>query len=83
MQNRCCNVGCFLINSSIAHAHQLATLKNLFCCRHLLFTWKTHCGLKFNFGQFNQSEICTGVSFTTPEVNADNEVTSHGSEILP
>ena len=32
------------------------------------FTWKTHCGLKFHFGQIVRSEICTEVSFTTPEV---------------
>ena len=40
----------------------------LFHYGHLLFTWKTHCGLKFHFGQFDRSEICTEVSFTTPEV---------------
>ena len=34
----------------------------------LLFTWKTHCGLKFHFGQFDRSEIWTKVSFTLPEV---------------
>ena len=34
---------------------------------NLLFTWKTHHGLKFHFGQINQSEICTEVSFTLPE----------------
>ena len=34
----------------------------------LLFTWKTHCGLKFYFGQFDRSEICIEVSFTPPEV---------------
>ena len=27
----------------------------------LMFTWKTHCGLKFHFG------LCTEVSFTPPE----------------
>ena len=35
---------------------------------HLLFTWKSHCGLKFYFGQFDRSEICTQVSFTSPEL---------------
>ena len=35
---------------------------------HLLFAWKTHCGLKFHFGQFDGSEISTKVSFTPPEV---------------
>ena len=34
----------------------------------MLFTWKAHCGLKFRFGQFDRSEICTEVSFTAPEV---------------
>ena len=40
----------------------------LFHCRHLLFTWKTHCGLKFHFGQIDQSEICTEVNFTSPKL---------------
>ena len=34
----------------------------------LLFTWKTRWGLKFHFGQFDRSELCTEVSFTMPEV---------------
>ena len=29
---------------------------------------KTHCGLKLHFGQYDRSETCTEVSFTTPEV---------------
>ena len=33
-----------------------------------MFTWKTHCGLRFHFDQFDQSEIYTEVSFTTLEV---------------
>ena len=37
-------------------------------CGHLLFTWKTCCGLKFYFGQFDRSGICTEVSFTSPEI---------------
>ena len=40
----------------------------LFHCGHLLFTWKTHCGLKFHFGQTDRSKICTEVSFTSPEL---------------
>ena len=40
----------------------------LFCYEHLLFTWKTHCGLKFHFGQIYRCEICTEVSFTLPEL---------------
>ena len=35
---------------------------------YLLFTWKTHCGLKFHFHQIDRSEICTEVSFTSTEV---------------
>ena len=35
---------------------------------YLLFTWKSHCGLKFHFGQIDQSEICTEVSFNYPEL---------------
>ena len=71
MQNRCCAIGCFLNDSSKAHAHQLATLMilpALFHSGHLLFIWKTHCCLKFYFGQFDRSEICTELSFTLPEV---------------
>ena len=41
---------------------------NMGVLRNLLFTWKTRCGLKFRFGQFDRSEICTEVSSTTPEV---------------
>ena len=63
----------FLNNISKAHAHYLATLMtlinfNLFRCGHLLFIWKTHCDLRFHFGQFDRSEVCTEVSFTPPEV---------------
>ena len=39
----------------------------LFHCADVLFTWKTHCGLKFHFGQIDRSEIYTEVSFTSPE----------------
>ena len=39
----------------------------LFHCGHLLFIWKTHCGLKFHFGQIDQSEICIEVSFASPK----------------
>ena len=61
-------------------------LRNFIHSWHLLFTWKTRCSLKFHFAQFDRSEICTEVSFfhyTRSHVNADNEVTSHRSEILP
>ena len=45
-----------------------------------MFTWKTYRGLKFHFGQIDESEICTDmsgqideseideVSFTSPEL---------------
>ena len=39
----------------------------MFYCGHLMFTWKTHYGLKFHFVQIDQSEICTEVSFTSPK----------------
>ena len=32
-----------------------------------MFTWKTHCSLQYPFGQIDWSEICTDVSFTSPE----------------
>ena len=35
---------------------------------YIIFTWKTHCGLKFHFGQIDRSEICIKVSFTLPEL---------------
>ena len=34
----------------------------------LLMQNRCHCGLKFHFGQFDLSEICTEVSFTYIEV---------------
>ena len=71
MCNRCCAIDCFLNNSSKSHAHYLATLRvcaTLLHCEHLLFTWKSQCGLKFHFCQFDWSEICTEVSFAPPEV---------------
>ena len=64
-------IGCFLNNSSKAHVRQLANLmilRTLLRSGHLPFTWKTQCGLKFNFGQFDGSEIYTEVGFTMPEV---------------
>ena len=40
----------------------------LFHSGHLLFTWKTHCGLKFHFGQTEQGAICVEVIFISPEL---------------
>ena len=40
----------------------------LFYYSHLIFTMKTHCGLKFHFYQIYRSEICTEVSFTLLEL---------------
>ena len=64
----------YLIDASLINAKQMLRcwLQNR-CCTlfrwgHLLFTWKTHCGLEFHFVQFHRSEICTEVSFATPEV---------------
>ena len=71
MQNRCCVYGCFLNKSNIAHADELKLkwfCATLFHGGHLLFTWKTHCGLKFYFGQIDRSEICIEVSFTSSEL---------------
>ena len=57
-------------NQLYKHQNETKSLPSaaLFRCGHLLFTCKTHCGLKFHFGQFDPSKICTEVSFTTPEV---------------
>ena len=85
MQNRCCAVGCNLNNSSKAYTHWLATLKilrNFILRRAFTVYMKTHCGLKFHFGQFDRGEISTEVKLYPVHVNADNEVTSHRSETL-
>ena len=71
MQNRCCTVGCNLNNSSKAYTHWLATLKilrNFILRRTFTVYMKTHCSLKFHFGQFDRGEISTEGSFTLPEV---------------
>ena len=43
-------------------------LRNFISLRTFTVYMETHCGLKFHFDQFDRSEICTEVSFTTPEV---------------
>ena len=43
-------------------------LCNFISLRAFTVYMETHCGLKFHFDQFDRSEICTEVSFTTPEV---------------
>ena len=56
----------YLNNSSKAHAHWLATLmilRNFISLR--AFTFYMENSLRF---QIDRSEICTQVSFTTPEV---------------
>ena len=61
MQNRCCAIDCFLNSSRKAHAHYLATLmiqRSFISLRG--FTVYMENSLRF--------EICTEVSFTTPEV---------------
>ena len=54
------------------HMHTSYSLKwfcaTLFHCRYLLFAWKTYCGLKFHFSRIDQSNCCTKVSFTLPEI---------------
>ena len=48
------------------------------------FTVYMESSLRLEISLWSIWQICTKVSFTTPEshVNADNEVTSHRSEIL-
>ena len=43
-------------------------LRNFISLRAFTVYMKTHCGLKFHFGQFDRGEICTEVNFTAPEV---------------
>ena len=43
-------------------------LRNFISPRAFAVYMETHCGLKFHFGLIDQSEICTEVSFTLPEV---------------
>ena len=61
----------FLITVA-THMHTSHLLKwfcaTLFHCGDLLSTWKTHCDLEFRFGQIDRSEICTKMSFTSPEL---------------
>ena len=61
---------CLKINRINIRMKQTKSLPSaaLFRCGHLLFTCKTHCGLKLHFRQIDQSEISTEVSLTTPEV---------------
>ena len=47
---------------------------------HLLFTWKTHYCLNFDFGQIDWSQICTEV---WSHVSYNKKVSLHQSEILP
>ena len=71
MQERCCAIGCFLNNSRKAHAHYLATLmilRNFISLRAFTVYMENSLRLKFHFGQFDGSEICTEVIFTTPEL---------------
>ena len=70
MQIRYCVNGCFLSNSSNVHAHYWLKwfCATLFHSGHLLFTWKTHCELKFHLVQIDQSKICTEVSLTSADL---------------
>ena len=87
MQNRCCAIGCFLNNSSKTHAHYLATLMIL---RNFISLQA------FNVYMENSLRFETSLRSIWPKwnldwsefhsaqshVNADNEVTSHRSEIF-
>ena len=58
-----------VVFQTIAATHMLTTQHlqwfcvTLFHWGYLPFTWKIYWGFKFHFGQFDQSEICTEVSF--------------------
>ena len=65
-----CHVNGTTFQSGLRFQTGLSSLR-VSCC-------KTHFGLQFYFGQFDRSEFRSGRS----RVNADNEVTSHQSEIL-
>ena len=64
MQNRCCINGCFLDNSSNAHAHYLLTLMIL---HNFISLWAFAVYME-NSLWFDRSEICTEVSSTSHEV---------------
>ena len=71
MQNRCCAIGCFLNNSSNAHAHWLETLMVL---RNFITMWaftvyiKNSLWFEISLWSIWPTEICTKVSLTPPEV---------------
>ena len=88
MQNRYCAIDGFLNNSSEAHAHYLAILMIV---RNFIslpaFTVYMENSLRFEISlwsiwakwNLHQSEF----HYSRNRVNANNEVTSHRSEILP
>ena len=68
MQNRCYVNGCFLNNSSNAHAHYLLTkliLGNFISLRAFTVYMENSLRFEISLGQF---EICNEVSFTSPEL---------------
>ena len=87
MPNRCCAIGCFLNNSSKAHAHYLATLMIL---RNFISLWAftvyMENSLQFEIllwsfrpkWNLHRNEF----HYTRIHVNADNEINSHRYEIL-
>ena len=87
MQNGYCAIGCFLNNSSKTHAHYLVTLMILcnFISLRAFFVYMKN-SLRFEISlrsiwpkwNLHRSEFHSARS----HVNADNEITSHWSEIL-
>ena len=68
-----CREDPFNVDGCNCDVFELSSLTHFVCWNPLLWkpprrVKKTHCGLNFHFGQFDRSEFCTEVSFTTPEV---------------
>ena len=88
MQNRCCAIGCYLNNSSKAHAHYLASLmilRNFISLRaftgYMENSLQFEISLRFIWRKWNLhwSEF----HYARSHENDDNKVNSHRSEILP
>ena len=88
MQIRCCTIGCFLNNSSKAHVDYLATLmilRNFISLQAFTLYMENSLWFEISLRSFwakwnlHWSEF----HYARSHVNADNEVTSHQSEILP
>ena len=58
IQNRCCTIGCFLNNSSKAHAHYLVTLNDSAqLCLTAAFTVYMENSLRFEISLVNLTEV--------------------------